>query len=169
MTNKLPRLALKHNRLTKEIDAIERGNCIHQALSVIEDYNNVDTPIENLYATKKLTETYITCEEMKTEIRGLLEIPEIRQWFKPGLRVLNERTILGKGVNYDGSVKFIHRPDRVVIDGNTAVVIDYKTGEHERVHQQQVQQYMRFLSNMKFKPVYGYLLYTNERKLTQVR
>lgn len=168
LQRKLPRLSLKHDKLTKDIDAIERGNCIHEALSVIDDYDNIDAPIDKLYSTGKLADKLFTCEEMKAEIHRLLDNVDIRQWFKPGLYVLNERTILAKTTDRDGREKTLHRPDRIVYDGTIATIIDYKTGEQLKSHQSQIREYMTLLSRMGFKKVEGYLWYTNPHQIVKV-
>lgn len=166
---KIPKLSLQHNRLIKDIDAIEKGNRIHDALSVIIDYENIDSPIENLYTTGKLDEQYFTCEEMKSEIHRLLQQEEVRDWFKPGSYVLNERTILARVPLNDGQEKMLHRPDRIVIDGKKAIVIDYKTGEQQKKHYRQVSEYMDFLSRMGFEKTEGYLWYTNPHQVVKVK
>lgn len=169
LRRKLPQLSLKHDKLTKDTEAIERGNCIHEALSVIIDYNNIDEPINELYLKGKIKEDFITCEEMKAEIHRLINNENVKKWFTPGLKVLNERTILAKNIQYDGKEKDLHRPDRIVIDGDTIIVIDYKTGEHLRKHYKQVGDYMSLLENMGFKKIEGYLWYTNPHQLVKVK
>lgn len=169
LRRKLPQLSLKHDRLTKDTEAIERGNYIHEALSAIIDYNNIDGPIDELYLRGKLREDLFSCEEMKAEVHRLIESGDVRKWFSPGLKVLNERTILAKNIQYDGKEKDLHRPDRIVFDGETIIVIDYKTGEHHNKHYKQVSDYMSLLESMGFKKIEGYLWYTNPHQVLKVK
>ena len=165
---KIPRLSLKHDKIIKEIDAIEKGNCIHEALSVIKDSTDTDNQIDRLYKTGKLKETFISCEEMKTEIARLISLPEVRDWFKPKLQILNERTILSKTLLSDKKVKEQHRPDRIIIDKDKVIVVDYKTGEKRKSHHKQVREYMNFLSQMGFKNIEGYLWYIYPHEVIKV-
>jgi ATP-dependent helicase/nuclease subunit A len=67
------------------------------------------------------------------------QLPETKSWFKPGVQVLNETTILTpEGQHY--------RPDRIILEDKQATVIDYKFGEKELPsHTKQVQNYARLL------------------------
>jgi predicted RecB family nuclease len=52
------------------------------------------------------------------------------------------------------------RPDRVIVDGDKATVIDFKFGETEKAsYHKQVKSYMEQLSGMGFGRVEGYLWY----------
>lgn len=166
---KLPRLSLKHDRLTKDIAAIERGNCIHEVLSVINDYDNIDKPIEEIYSTGKVDASIHTCEEMKQVIRKLLANEDVKRWFAPGLTILNERTILANVIQKDGRTKTLHRPDRIIIDGNKVTIIDYKTGEQNPYHHRQVREYMAFMKEMGFTNVEGYLWYITPHQIVKVK
>ena len=165
---KIPRLSLKHDKMIKDIDAIEKGNHIHDALSVIKDNTDVDIQIEKLYKAGRLDETYFSCEEMKAEISRLISLPEVRDWFNPGLKVLNERTILAKTYLPDSRVKEQHRPDRIIINGDKVIVVDYKSGEHHKGHKKQVKEYINFLKQMGFKNIEGYLWYIYPHEVKRV-
>ena len=105
---------------------------------------------------------------MKAEIHRLMDIEEIGRWFAPGQKVLNEKTILARSTTYDGREQNLHRPDRIVYDGKTATVIDYKTGEHQRKHYAQVREYMTLLRQMGFSKVEGYLWYIYPHQVVKV-
>jgi ATP-dependent exoDNAse (exonuclease V) beta subunit len=60
------------------------------------------------------------------------------------------------------------RPDRVIIKNNQAIVIDYKTGEMKKTDHEQVQNYCSILRQMGYKPVKGYLLYTQDIQIVKV-
>ena len=60
------------------------------------------------------------------------------------------------------------RPDRVVLFGKRAVVLDYKTGKAEIHHKSQVRNYIKALSEMGYQPVEGLLLYFDEGEIIRV-
>ena len=75
-------------------------------------------------------------EELHALLSKALGSVEGYGWFAPGCKVINER-----GIVVDGKIR---RPDRIVIrqDG-TAVIVDYKFGEHrnDKVYSRQVKRY----------------------------
>ena len=51
------------------------------------------------------------------------------------------------------------RPDRVIIKGNVAIIVDYKTGRPMEKYKNQLQQYAKSLNEMGYQDVRKYLLY----------
>lgn len=96
--------------------------------------------------------------EIREQVLEMLSFVEERGWFSDKYRVYRECSIIlpsGK----------ILRPDRVLVDGDTAIVIDYKFGEYtagNKKYHKQVQEYMQLLMDMGFSSVNGYLWYPNE-------
>ena len=61
------------------------------------------------------------------------------------------------------------RPDRVMISGERAVVVDYKFGEeHTPQHTRQVKQYITLLQEMGYKQIEGYLWYLTTGKIVKI-
>lgn len=76
-------------------------------------------------------------------------------------KILNEATILTPQGN-------LYRPDRVILNGNTATIIDYKFGENEsKTHLAQVRRYMDLISEMNYE-VKGFVCYVSLRKIVEV-
>jgi ATP-dependent helicase/nuclease subunit A len=111
------------------------AHCVRQACSQVRGLHDDAAIIKNL--------------------QQFLDAPEVRQWFlrKADRRVLIEQEFVGK----DGSV---FRPDRVIIDKRTVVVIDFKTGDRSESHIRQVQGYMAIIKELyPDQHVHGYLAY----------
>ena len=88
--------------------------------------------------------------------------PIISSWFEPGWRVKTESSILIPGGTE-------YRPDRVQIKDNVAVVIDYKfTVRQAESHKNQVKNYMKFLKEMEFNEVEGYLWYVEKNSIEEL-
>jgi ATP-dependent helicase/nuclease subunit A len=106
----------------------------------------------------------ISEEESKTveeELQHFWNMPETENWFSTDTRVLNETTILiPTGEQY--------RPDRVVIRGNEATIIDYKFGDKEsKTYLQQVKQYMNLIAEMGYSTS-GFVCYVSLKKVERV-
>ncbi len=87
--------------------------------------------------------------------------PQLQQWFDGSWQLMREAAILTPNA--------LIRPDRVMIRGKQAVVLDYKfTGQQHAEHLMQVRDYMSALSNMGYSPVEGWLWYALADRLLQV-
>ena len=61
-----------------------------------------------------------------------------------------------------------YRPDRVVVRGDSALVVDYKFGGHEKRYANQVRRYMRLCSALGFKEVKGCVWYVPEDEIDYI-
>ena len=60
------------------------------------------------------------------------------------------------------------RPDRVMIRGTEAVVVDYKFGEENRAYNRQIAEYMALLRQMGYTSVKGYIWYVPTGEIVEV-
>ena len=91
------------------------------------------------------------------EINFLLSNTEIQDFFSPKWKVRNEKEILmPNGRTYI--------PDRIMFNDAEVVIIDYKTGEKDSKHIEQIVNYSNALNMMGYKNIKRYLIYTNSSK-----
>lgn len=137
----------------------EWGNLIHSVMAEIHTTGDVLPVIGKMVISGLIGEDerpYLT-----ERIQSLLSQPQISPFFKRDLELKTETEILHpSGYSY--------RPDRVVLSGNRATVIDYKTGQPSEDHHKQVRAYGSLLKQMGFKHVDMYLLYLEEVSLVKV-
>ena len=101
-------------------------------------------------------------ESLRENIDSAFESPLVAEWFSGDWeRVYNERTILG--ATYD-----VKRPDRVMVGGDRAVVVDYKFGEEQKGHKVQISGYMQRLRAMGYADVKGYVWYVPTGQIVEV-
>jgi ATP-dependent exoDNAse (exonuclease V) beta subunit len=136
---------------TAQGKAIEFGNLIHEMLSKIITFQDVEKVLTNYF-----NGGYIS-EEEKIDIKKIIhEIvfhPDLKNYFSEEVTVFNEREIV------DADAQIII-PDRLVFENdNEVVVIDYKTGNQQSSHQQQLLKYEQVLKNMNFKVAKKFLIY----------
>lgn len=161
--NSLPQITILHDPERPDITAKERGNYIHAVLQEIRTRDDADRVIANAYARGEIDREVIDQGEMTTTIRHLLDMPEVKPWFQPGLQVLNELTLMDNQGN-------MQRPDRIVISPQGAVtVIDYKTGSSHAGYRRQVASYMNIMRQMGYSEVRGFLLFIKDEKVVEVR
>ncbi|WP_378179932.1 UvrD-helicase domain-containing protein [Aquimarina sp. SS2-1] len=137
---------------TSQAAAIEKGNLIHELMSHIYTYQDLDIVIENAFETGKINLS--DKEILYNELKKILYHPELSIYFTENNKVLNERDIMSNGNLY--------RPDRVTIDPDgLATIIDYKTGEHSASHTAQLEQYGLLLQKIGYKLKNKILVYFN--------
>lgn len=139
---------------TERQDALNRGNLIHHLLSLIDTSQDMNKVFEQLLRNGDLE-----FKEIETLRKTLLEIlthPELKSYFEPGSIVKNEKDIITEN-------GLILRPDRVVIQGNEATLIDFKTGKKNPLYHQQLQTYADALQAMDYQIKNKILVYINEK------
>ena len=102
-------------------------------------------------------------ENIKKLLGNALENPKAATWFDGSYKLFNERSIL-----IADSEENSRRPDRVMIKGDTAVVVDYKFASKKERHNEQVKQYIELLKRIGYKNVTGYLWYVYTNKIESV-
>ena len=140
-------------------DKREYGKLLHLALSKIYTEKDIDTAVESL-----LLEGLVTVDiakDLKKELETIVALPQLMPFFKADLQVKNEAELLSP----DGTV---YRPDKVIIEDNKAIIIDYKTGEKQASHKKQVDQYAAVLERAGYSTVERYLFYTEQKELEQL-
>jgi len=101
-------------------------------------------------------------EEVKKLIIKIVNHPEISDWFSENWEVITEKAILIPGRKYK-------IPDRVVIQDQKAVIIDFKFSEPDEKHNRQVEEYAALMKEMGYSPVSACLVYVNTAGEPEVR
>ncbi len=139
---------------TRQKEAIERGNLIHQIMS------NIYTPKDVSYVLQDHLNNGIINNAQKKELHetvmNIVSHPNLIDYYTQDQTSYNEREI----ITSEGK---IFRPDRVVINkNNTAILIDYKTGLPNPKYQEQLNDYQEALNQIGYKTIKKILIYTNE-------
>lgn len=74
---------------------------------------------------------------------------------------LNERTLI-----FDSKTKL--RPDKLIVSENSTLVVDFKTGERSKKHEEQVAGYLSVLKEIGMPGIKGYLYYTGGLGLVEI-
>ena len=139
---------------SRQKQAQERGNIIHQIMANIKTYNDIDQALNKAVISGLITEDQFP--ELKNTIGEIVNHPQIKSSFHPNCTVFLERPIMR-------SDKSMVIPDRVVILPNQeGVVIDYKTGQEKPDHIDQITAYAHSLSEMNISVAKRYLIYIDE-------
>ena len=139
---------------TNQEKAIEKGNLIHNIMAHIHTKSDIDEVINDFITTSIINTEQAS--SLKQLILQIVEHPKLENYYNENDTIYNERDIITK----DG---FILRPDRVILNvKNEAVIIDYKTGNENKKHEQQLQLYQDVLEDMNITVKKKILVYTND-------
>lgn len=164
----------------KRIDA---GVLRHNIFSEISTMADTDRIIDKYY-TKGLIETAEDVRVIKEEFDAAWRNPQMADWFSGNWQLLREIAIIRPQSEYNADVdkwKSLPiaergqspqrelRPDRVMIKGKKAVVLDFKFGKqnHDK-YSRQVKRYIELLKKMGYTDVEGYLWYGFDNEVIPV-
>ena len=120
--------------------------------------NNIDSALE----AGKIN------EEQAKELKGIIEREfareQVKEWFAEDWDIVrNENDIISN------EAIGTRRPDRVMIRGNRAIIVDYKFGaEKPKRYTKQVAEYMQLLQQMGYTEIKGYVWYLTLGEIEEV-
>ncbi|MFR9523148.1 MAG: UvrD-helicase domain-containing protein [Rikenellaceae bacterium] len=145
-----------------ELTPRHEGVLMHKAFAEAVTDEQVDEQLHSMLLNCQISQ--VEYDTLSSKIKqAFLEEP-IRSWFSDSWdKVFNERDIiLPKSNNFK-------RPDRVMIKGDKAIVVDYKFGANELAeHKKQVEEYKSLLRKMGYAEVVGYLWYIKSGKIVTI-
>ncbi len=134
------------------------GNLVHRILSEIKNPEELSERL-NWQLSRGIIDK-VQMEEIDNQVQALFEHPEGGKWFHQHEKVLVEQAIVTPKGNTT-------RPDRVIIDGENATIIDFKTGEERPEHSEQITEYGKLLSAMGYQCTL-YLYYLESHRALKV-
>lgn len=141
---------------------IKRGSILHNVFSQIATKDDVKRVLKEMEQDGILYDE-VSRDDLISSINKCLDNPVASEWFSGRWRTYRECAILE---NIDGKMKE-HRPDRVMTDGNTTIVVDYKFGTPKSDHVEQIHRYMRLLDDMGHQNIKGYLWYVDRDEIRE--
>lgn len=139
---------------THRQEAIAFGNILHEVLSYIKDFEDVEKAVSKSLESGLIT---VTQEEIvRNYINKIISHPDLAEFFSKNNRVLNEQTIIKKDMP-------LLKPDRIVINTqNEVLLLDYKTGAANAGHKKQLEIYESAILSMGYKVRKKMLVYIGE-------
>ncbi|WP_209401367.1 exodeoxyribonuclease V subunit beta [Pseudozobellia sp. WGM2] len=139
-------------------EAILQGNRMHHILGLIETEDDIDAALE-----KSINQGIITQSELSAfekSLNKVLKHPDLNDYYLAGNIIKNEKDI----ITQTGELL---RPDRVVLNDKSAVLIDYKTGKRNPKYKEQLYRYSDTLESMGFIVEKRIIVYINDLVLTE--
>jgi len=140
-------------------DRIEYGLLIHDLLARIKHKFHLPAALEELMQEGVINQDQR--KELFEKVNSLFKIETINSWFTTDWEVKTEVPILPKS----GEMR---RLDRVMLQGDRAIIVDFKTGEQRAGDRDQVAAYRKLLSQMGFSSIQAFLLYIEDAKILEI-
>jgi len=131
------RLSRKKRFMFSEDDKRAEGIKIHNLLSGIKSTEDIDKVISDGIASGNINNE--EAENFRAIIENIFTDNVAAGLFDASKEIINERTFI------DSAGKFL-RPDRIVIDGDTVTVVDYKYSGFDDVSERDMQKYIEQVS-----------------------
>ena len=142
-----------------EENRLDLGVVMHEILCNIKQLSDQEKAIEDMVDNGRINRNEACI--VRGQLAKFWQMEDTAEWFSTKYQVLNEAEILTP----EGSV---YRPDRLMINGKEAIIIDYKFGDVKRPeHVRQVRTYMRLVEQMGYM-VRGYLYYIEQNERIEV-
>ena len=134
----------------------EKGRRVHEILSYINTANDLNDALKKALRFGFLVNDEI--KEMRSLLNMVLKNVEIKPYFAHGLRVKNEKEIILSNGR-------ILRPDRLIFKKNEVTIIDYKTGQENKTHEEQILEYKTEIEKMGYWVKECILIYINDESI----
>ena len=148
----------------KQEQYIQQGQLLHHLFASIGTENDIPGAIEQLSF-----EGVLESEEQEEKLHKLaawaLNNPKVKDWYSGRWELFNECSIIFPDEN--GKLQ-TRRPDRVMMDGQEVVVVDFKFGKPRPEYLEQVREYIHLLCEMGYDHISGYLWYVYNNKIEEV-
>ncbi|NQX77974.1 exodeoxyribonuclease V subunit beta [Gilvibacter sp.] len=153
-TNKIRLIASPREKYQQDNRmAQERGNRLHLWLSQIDNEEDLPRLFEKLEVIARYSRKQLAADQ--SLLAQLISHPELSAYFKVGVDSKNEAAI----IDQTGE---IHRPDRLVFNDDTVVIIDYKFGSPDSSYKQQLDRYQIALEQLGYISFKKILVYVQE-------
>lgn len=149
------RISTKSGQLwnTPQQSALDTGTLLHEILSRVRYDDELETTFTSMQEAGLFGKD--ERETLWKKVEATVHHPLLTKYFTKEFQVFNEKEIL---LHNGNSV----RPDRIVLSGMNASILEYKTGKHDTAHVAQIQGYAQALQSMGYTIENTILIYINE-------
>ncbi|WP_291728702.1 UvrD-helicase domain-containing protein [Bernardetia sp.] len=153
-------------------DSRKDGLLMHYAFEKIFTIDDTSKAVQSLINEGLIAENERI--HLENKMKDVMKLQQIAEFFRHDVdisknpenpnayQILNEQEIIQKGN------RRVLRPDRIMVKGDTAILIDYKTGQIDPNHEKQINGYAKALYQMGKRNIRRFLVYTEKMKVVEV-
>ncbi len=143
---------------TEGAENISMGHQVHEVLSLMASAFDAEAVIRQLLAEGTVLAKDVN--KIKERVNRLMQHPQMQTWFASDYEVFTERELTFQGK--------ILRPDRVMVKGEEAIILDYKKEKKEKSHETQVKRYIEAIHALGYPKTTGYVVYVDPVEIMEV-
>lgn len=128
------------------------GLIMHEVFAGISCREDIPEAVAGMVLEGKITEN--EAGALVKRLQDLVSDPAVSSWFDPGNTLMKEAEILLPS----GSIK---RPDRIILRNGNATIVDFKFGEKDPKHAEQISLYRNLLVMMGYRNTDAYIWYVD--------
>ena len=133
-------------------EAINKGLLVHNILAEVDTAKDLPAAFLKFTSEENLSKEELS--ELEELISKIFTHPELSAYYSDAYKIIRERDIINPNSE-------ILRPDRLAIKDNKVTIIDYKTGNVQSYHHQQMDEYAYVISQMGYEVSKKILIYIN--------
>lgn len=156
-----PQIALRQGNLEDNVSVNEaalKGTQFHLLMSEVQHDVEIKNRLDALILEGKIDKKYSS--EFESKARVLFD-KFLSNLYSEYDKILSEKSIIIP------NSKEIYRPDKILLKGKKAIILDFKTGEEKQADRRQLMNYQSILEEMGYT-CKSALLYTENENLTWV-
>jgi ATP-dependent exoDNAse (exonuclease V) beta subunit len=139
-------------------NTIREGIQLHMALERMRSAEDLSKVLDQLHIEGVISEK--DQANIKAKINALFNHSVFPLFFEPGWEIFTEREIAHEGIWF--------KPDRVMVKGDEALVVDYKREKEDAQHHRQLNRYAELLAKMGYREIRKYLVYVADLNIVEV-
>ena len=143
---------------------VERGKLLHRIFAEIKSKNDINDVVNKFQFEGIIKEN--EKEELKNFVVNAIAQSQVEHWYCGTYKLFNECSIITKN---DENEIVKKRPDRVMIDDENTIIVDFKFGKINKKYNKQVTKYMELMCEMNYKNVRGFLWYVDDNLVEEIK
>lgn len=143
----------------QQLSATQYGTLLHAIMERLQNIESLDQVIQLLVEEGMLNEAHT--EFIKSKAAEFLQHEQVRSWYASGQAIYAEKEI----IEIDGKS---YRPDRVILEMNKTILIDFKTGKKSTSYNKQLLKYSDLLQRMGLPEVEPWIAYIDSSEFIQI-
>ena len=135
------------------------GNLVHLGLELVNNKEDINKVVNRFVLNGQLKEQ--DAELLKTQLLNTLNHPVLKNWICQNFHEKREKEI----IDSDGNS---YRPDRIVFQSDSTILLDFKTGKQKQKDIDQIRSYNKLLLDLGYSNIKNYLFYVPKAELIKV-
>ncbi len=160
------KVKIKYNSEDFFVESIEKieeqvnyGILMHQIFAEIKTVDDIENSLKKMHSEGYITQSETS--ELFHKISNVLQLDIVKDWFSDKYLVKNEEAL----ITTKGNIKI---PDRVLINDEELVVIDFKFGKPHEKYGIQLSEYKQLLQEVYQLPAKGYIFYFEKELIIEI-